>query len=656
MVEQQPKVKGDVKNIRRFVAFAGVFLLLLSQFLVFSKEVLPDTVLLPHYFLLAVLGTVILIASQLIPSNAFWKRLSKHVIFSDVSFWVLAAILLSVVTTLVTISFMTYRRINYIPVVTIWLLSGVCYIYAFIYSNSKVGSVNIINWWKTYRNEIVAVLIVMVLGAAARFYQLGEIPRVLDGDEGKVGSFARSTIDGYLANPFALWENFGALYLQLINLAMKFFGYNPFGLRLMPALGGILAIPAVYLFARWLGGQKVALFSAILITASHSHIHFSRIVSVAYIQDTWLIPFELYFLISGLQKRESWRTALSGVILAIHYCFYLTSQIITALVLIYMLILFVFYRNWFKQRIAQALAFWGGFLIVIPPSVAYALKNPNEFVGRLSSDGVFQSGWLEVTMEATGQSAAQLLFGRVVHVFLSLFYYPAIDFYGTPSPVISMISTVLFFAGMGIILWKINKPEHLLLLGYFWGTTVCIGLFSIPPSADSYRILMTLPAALIIAAIGFDQILEMIGIGWEKSHSAYILTASTILTSLLAFNLWTYYTEFAGQCRFALNLPGRFGTYLGVELQRIQNENRVYLLSNSIYFYGSHPATTFFSLRPVINYPEPIDALDVVSGETVIAPPDRMEELENWARTHPGGQLHYEYDCTTAILLSYQVP
>ena len=655
MVDQQPEQAGDVKNIRRFVAFLGVFLLLLSQFLVFSKEVLAD-VLLPPYFLMAIFGVIILVLSQTIPSNAFWQKLSKRAVFSDRAFWILVAVLLSVVTTSAAASFMIYRRINYIPVITTWLLSGVCFIYAFIYSNTTFDSKNIIDWFKTYRNEIFSVLFVMGIAAIVRFYNLGDIPRVLDGDEGNVGNFARATSDGGLANPFALWENFGALYLQLINLAMKFFGYNAFGLRLLPAIGGVLAIPAVYLFARWLGGRRIALIAAFMLAISHSHIHFSRISSVAYIQDTWLIPFELYFLISGLEKRQSWRTALGGVLLAIHYSFYLTSQIITALVLVYMLIAFVFYRAWFKERISQALAFWGGFLIMIPPSLVYIYQNQNEFINRLGSSGTFQTGWVEMTMEATGQSAAQLLFGRVVHAFLSLFYYPALDFYGSPSPMMSMMSSVMFFAGMGIVLWKIRNPANLLLLGYFWGATAAIGIFALPPSADSYRMLMTLPAAVIMAALGFDKVLEIIGIGWSQVKIAYAVTTSFVLLSLLFFNLWTYYSEFAGQCRFATNLPGRFGTYLGIELQELDNENRVYLLSNDIYFHGSHPATFFLSLRPVINFTDPVDSLDAVSGETIIAPPDRIEELEAWARQHPGGQIHYEYDCDTTILLSYRVP
>ncbi len=656
MTDRQSEYTGDITKVRRFVSFLGICVLLLSQLLVFSRPV-SDRAVFPPYTSLAILGAAILIAGRLIPSTAFWQRLSLNLVFKDRAFWVIAAMLLSAVATTATGFFMNFHRLNYIPVTTIWLLGGACYVYALANPETRFDSAGISRWLRTHRIELLAVLVIVLFATAIRFYDLGEIPRVLDGDEGLVGHFAKTTSSGALSNPFALWENFGSLYLQFINIAMKLFGETPLGLRLMPAIGGVLAIPAVYLLARHIGGRRIALISAVMIAVSHSHLHFSRIASVAYIQDTWLIPFELYFLITGLEKRESWRAALGGILLAIHYSFYLTSQIVTAIVLVFMLIAFIGYRSWFRERLSQVWAFWGGFLVMIPPSLLYAYRYPNEFISRLGTSGTFQTGWLESTMQATGQSAAEALLGRVIHAFLSLIYYPAFDFYGSPAPMMGMISSALLLTGLGVLLWRIRNPSYLLLNGYFWGAAVAVGVFATPPSADSYRMLMALPAAVISAAVGLDQILEAIQLGWNQSRTAYTFTVSAVLTSLLFFNLWTYYAEFAGQCRFASDRTGRFASYLGSELQQIDNEKLVYLLSNDIYFHGSHASTTFLSRnRPVTNFPEPVQTLTPVSGETIIASPDRIPELEEWARENPGGFLHYAYDCGVTILLSYRVP
>lgn len=651
---ETPENRASVRNIQRIVAFFGIFLILASQFLIFSSP--GDTIVFfPPYTWMAGLGVFVLILSQLIRPTAFFQKLSGWFIFGEKPFWVLAGFLFSALAAWAMQNFMVFTRVNYIPVVTIWLLGAGAYMYAFF--DVSFDSTSLLTWLKKNRNEILLLVGLILLTAFIRFYQLGVVPRVLDGDEGSVGLNAQLTVLGRLTNPFALWENFGALYLQLINLSLNLFGVNAYGLRFLPALGGVLAVPSVYLLARWFGGQRIAIVAATILAFSHSHIHFSRIASVAYIQGTWMIPLELYFLISGLEKRQSWRTALSGIILAIHFSVYLSSQVILAVAVIFILATCLFYRNWAKQRISQMGVFLGGFLITILPSAVYSFGNPNEFLSRLNRGGTFQTDYLTKVMEATGQSKAHILLDRIVHAFLSLIYYPALDFYGSSAPMMSMITSMLFLVGLGLALWRIRQPKYLLLNGYFWGATVSIGVFAVPPTADTYRMLMALPAAVIMASLGLDQILELLGLNSKNTRVAYIMSVSAVLTSLLAFNLWTYYGEFAGKCLFTGDLPGRFASYLGREVSNIGSDLQVYLLSDGLYYYGNHPSAFFLSRsRDITNFSDPVNQLNPVFGETIIAPPSRVQELAEWARAHPGGELHYRYDCNTTMLLVYTVP
>jgi hypothetical protein len=656
MIHQQNVDANDIQNVRRFVAFIGLYIILVSQFLVFSKPV-EETLLLPPYTWLALIGIFFLVFSRFLKATPLLKKYSERRFFSDRVFWIVAGVLFSALGALATFFFATYTRVNYIPVITVWLLGAGSYMYAFLQAGERAVFVSVQDWFKKHRTEIILVLLITVAAFAVRFYKLGDVPRVLDGDEGAVGLTAQLTNEGVLSNPFALWDNFGALYLQLINFSLKIFGINAFALRLIPAIGGVLAIPSIYLLGRQIGGWRVGLIAAFLIAFSHSHIHFSRIASVAYIQGAWLAPLELYLLLSGLEKRQAWRTALGGVLLAIHFSVYLTAQIVAGMLVVYVVLGFLFYRDWFKSRAQQVAAFFGGFFITILPAGLYYFQQPNEFMNRLNKDGTFQSGWLENTMLATGQSAVEVLFGRVTHAFLSLIYYPALDFYGSPAPMLSMISTVMFLAGLGIALWRLKNPAYLLLNGYFWAATVAVGLFAVPPGADSYRMLMALPAAMIMAALGLEEILEMFGITWQTKRVAYGVSVGIIFASLMAFNLWTYYFDFAGRCRFASDTAGRFASYLGSQVAEIDSEEQIYLLSDAIFIHGTHPSSFFLSKsRQIQNFNEPIDQLNPVSGEVIIAPPSRIEELELWARANPGGDLRYQYDCTDPILLLYQVP
>ncbi len=648
MSDSHPDVSNEVRRIRGFVALLAVLLVLVGQFLSFSFPI-QDSVVFPPYTWISIAGVILFLWSLILKPSLRFQALFNRIPRGRSLAGVCGAVVLTLFATFSLALFQGNTRLNYISIISLWLMSAFCYVTAF--SDRVPAWENVKDWLNRHRNEILTILLVTVIGAVLRFYLLGSIPRVIDGDEGRLGMFAQTTTGGDLSNPFALWENFGALYLQVVNVIIRLLGPTALAVRLLPAISGTLAVPALYLFSRQIVGHRTALIAAVLLAISHTHINFSRIGSVAYIHGTWLVPLELYFLFTGLQKRSSWRAALGGVILALHFSVYLTAQIVVALVLAYMLIAFFLLRSWFKPALRQAAIFWGGFLIVVLPEAFYAWSHPNDFFNRLGENGTFQTGWLAQTMASTGQSAFQILGERVVHAFLSLIYYPTIDFYGSPVPMLTLISAAMFLLGLGISLWRMRSPGYLLLNGYFWALTLAVGIFAIPPSADSYRMLMVLPAALLMAAIGIDQALELFGMGWKTSRTAYIYAIGAVLLSLFVSNMWTYWGDFAGQCRYGVDQVGRFASYLGGYVNTLPRDPKVYLLSDDIYFYGSHASVDYLDqVRPIINFPAPVDTLNISSGDIVIAPPVRVTELETWIQTHPGGKTYYQYDCQSKIL------
>ncbi len=654
MKKHPPENDLNATNTRRFFALVTVLAVLVGQVILYTTPVREDVVM-PASFWICIAGVVLFILSIAVRPPKFLQTIFGRLFISRVAVWVTIACVMSLLATLSMFLFAKANRMNYLPVITFWLFSAFCYLVAFL--GGLPANLQWKKWLKEHRNELLWLGGIILLAILLRFYKLGILPFVINGDEGRTGLAAQSTNSGQLADPYALWENFGALYLQVMNLSLTLFGATPFALRLIPAIGGVLAVPAIYLFARQIAGKRVALIAAFLIACSHTHVQFSRTAAVGYIQSTWLVPLELYFLLSGLTKRSSWRTALAGILLAIHFSIYLTAQIVVALVLVYMIIAFLFFRQWLKAAGRQVAAFWGGLGIVILPEAVYAAWHPAEFFARLNMEGTFQSGWLAQTMAQTGHSAIYILAERVAHAFMSLIYYPAIDFYGSPIPMLTLVSAALFLVGLGISLWRTRSVEYLLLNGYFWALTVAIGVFAIPPTADSYRMLMTLPAAMLMAAIGLDYFLELMGIGWAKSRSGYVAVTSILLVSLLVTNVWTYFGDFAGRCLYGGASQDRFASYMGSYLGTVKREDTVYLLSNDVYFYGSHASVDFLSQRHTVkNFPEPVDEVDTAQAEIIIANPDRIDEMETWARAHPGGELRYFFDCKNLIMVAYQLP
>jgi 4-amino-4-deoxy-L-arabinose transferase-like glycosyltransferase len=644
----------ETLKIRRIIALLGILLIIIGQYLIYATPVNSDRLPVPM-IILSASGLVVFILSFYIPvPSALQARVSKISVSPKV-FWILTAIIFSILTAFSMLLFSQSNQNVYLPVLVTWFAAGIFYIFAFRGDEFKPGRAR--QWLAVHRTELMMLGGITLLAAFLRFYQLGVYPRILDGDEGLMGLFAQSTLSGHYANPFALWENFGALYLQAINFIFGIFGKTPFALRFLPALSGTLAVPALYLLARQIGGKRVAAIGSFMLAISHTHIHFSRIASVGYIHSTWLVPLELYLLLSGLEKKKSWRTAAGGALLGIHFSVYLTSQIILGMIIVFVLITFLLMRKWFIPVVRQVAAFFGGLAIMILPELFYIFKNPSEFFNRLSQDGTFQSGWLEQTMALTGQSSVQVLAGRVLHAFLSLFYYPAKDFYGSSIPMLTLFTAVFFLIGLVIALRRVRSPGFLLLNGYFWAPVLAIGIFSVPPSADSYRMLIVLPPALLLAGMAIDETLELVGFGWSRARNVYAFMAGALMISLAIFNLWAYYGDFVGQCRYGGNPAGRFASYLGSYAKSVEEGSPIYLLSDDTFFYGSHASTDFLSgQRKITNLPDPIDIWPGVSGETVIANPTRIPELETWIHAHPGGQANYVRDCSNLILLGYRLP
>jgi hypothetical protein len=641
--------------LRGILTVVSILVILAAGLLLYSYPLEPVNAYITPAVILIVLGVWLFLWNlhrRAGPSDARW---SARLAGSGSALWIVAAVVLTALAALMMVVFQKYERQNYLPVLTMWFGASACYLMAFLRGLPSREGVR--KWVRAYGREILLVGGITLLAAALRFYKLGYIPRVINGDEGWLGNWALATVRPPMANPFALWENFGAFYLQAVNYAFLFFGVNAFSLRLIPAIAGTLAIPMVYLFGRQIAGPRVAALAATMLAISHTHINFSRTVGVGYIQDTWLVPLELYLLLTGLKKRSFIRAAAGGLIMGMHFSIYLTPQIFASMAVVFCLLVLIFFRKSLVQPVRTMAAFWGGLAIAVFPEAVFAATNANEFFNRLNNDGTFQSGWLVEQMAATGRGAVDILAGRVAHAFLSLLYYPALDFYGSPVSVLSLFTSVLFLIGLAYAFWRTGSVEMLLLNGYFWVGPVAIGVFSIPETADSYRVLMILPAAMLLAAIGLDTILDTMGLAWARRRLVYAGVTVFLMINLFAFNQWAYWVDFAGKCRYGGDPQTRFASYLGKYLATLADLDPTYLLSNDVFRFGTHPSAEFLSGgKTAINVPDSIDSITPVTGDVLIASPDRIDELLAWVRAHPGGKLESFYDCQKLFLVAYHVP
>ena len=643
-----------INRVRGVFALLAALIVVLGQTILYTAPTRQDTGI-PIYMWLSMAGVVLFVLSLTLPVPILLQKAFAKLWLQGQLGWIAAATVFSILTVITMAWFGHVSNLSYLPVIFIWLGSAVCYAAAF--TRLDLHGLAWREWTRKHLWELAAVGIVTLLAATLRIYRLGTIPRVINGDEGLLGLAAQSTTNNPLNNPFAFSNNLSAFYLQAINYVFLLFGANAFSVRLLSAIAGTLSIPATYLFSRQVAGKRIALIAIVLLAFSHFDLNYSRTSGGDYIFSTFFIPLILYALLSAIEKKSLERSALAGILLAIYFCTYQMAQVLVAVLLAVSLAM-LFFRTWRNLVGRILLVFWGGFVIPVIPEAVYIWQHPDDFLARINASGTFQTGWLAQTAASTGQSIWIILAQRVVHAFLSLIYYPAIDYYGVPVPPLTLISAALFLIGLGLCLLYTRNLNYLILNAYFWGFTFAVGIFAIPPSGDTYRMLTAFPAAVLMAAIGLEAILDVIRLAWERRRAGYVVFTSLVLVSFIATNLWTYFGEFAGRCLYADNTVGRFASYMGSYAATLDPQTSIYLLSNDIYRYGTHASTDFLSgSHPITNVPAAINTVTIKPDESIIADPDRFSELEDWAlTTHSGGQLRYFYDCSKVIMVVYQIP
>jgi hypothetical protein len=650
MTIEQPARTG--RGARLLVASLGLLITLAGQLTLYltpeghTRGVVVGLVL-------SVVGVLTLLAGLLGRSPAWASRPATRVRISTRAALVVVAVMLAIMTAGAQVAFLQLDRTNYLPVLLLWLTSAAVYAAALVEQAPKRSDVR--TWLRAHQQELILLGLVTLLAGGLRFYRLGSLPRVIDGDEGRIGQAALATQSNPLANPFALFENFGGIYIQAIGLAVSTLGATPFALRLVPAGVGTLAIPAIYLLGRALLGPRGALLAALLLAISHAHLHFSRIVAVAYIAETLLIPLELYFFYTGLRARQGWRMAVGGLILGAHFSVYVSAQIIFVLLLVYLAVAWLVTRPLVRGAGRLVAAFWLGVLITALPQAVYAVRHPDNFFARMNLDGTFQSGWLEREVASTGQSALTILAGRVTHAFLVLNHLPSVDFYGARIPVLDLITGSLFLIGLVYSLCYTRDSRRLLLNGYFWSLLLAIGIFAIPPTADSYRMLVALPAVILLAALGLEQILPLLSLAGTERQGARRVVLSALLAAVLVLNWRAYFVDFGMRCRYGMDRATRFASYMGNYLKAVDEETTVYLLSDEELRYGTHVSADFLSGgNPVTNWTDPVEALVPNANTVVLAGPSRHEELRVWARAQATGEVTGITDCEQPMLLVYE--
>lgn len=276
---------------------------------------------------------------------------------------------------------------------------------------------------KLLTNPYFLLVVILIIAAFFRLYNLTQLPPGLYPDEAMDGTNAQEAL---ATGQFKVFypENNGreGLFMNIQAVSISIFGNEPWALRLVSSLFGIFTVLGMYFFAKQLfhplfftkttsdlshpdysnrpasilskiKPTNVALLAAFFTATSFWHINFSRI-SFRAIMAPFFAVWAFYFLLKALNhEKHVLSSILGGIFFGLGFYSYIAFRPLPILaILIALLYWWEHGDKIFRKKILTiSLYFIVATFIVALPLGIYFLQHPQDFFGRTSELSITSS-------------------------------------------------------------------------------------------------------------------------------------------------------------------------------------------------------------------------------------------------------------------------
>jgi 4-amino-4-deoxy-L-arabinose transferase-like glycosyltransferase len=423
------------------------------------------------------------------------------------------------------------------------------------------------------RTRTVFILIVILaIAIFFRYWDITSVPPALYPDEAVNGVNALEALEtGDFRSYYPDNNGREGLFMNLQALSLHRFGPEPWALRVVSGVFGVLAVLGLFFFAREFLNTRVALLSSYLGAISFWAVNFSRIGFRAVMLPAVLV-WSFYFLWLGMKRGRSWAVLVSGLIYGIGFHTYISYRISPLLLMIIFIVLFV-RREFAREDLWRwAFLFTLGTLLTASPLALYYMENPADFMGRAAQVSIFED-----------KSPLRSLLESVVKT-LGMF-----NVYGDGNWRHNIEGRPLLFFPVGLaFLWGIfvslkralrkDLQSSFLLL---WLAVMLIPNFFAPEGAPhALRALGALPAVLILSALGlvsvYDYVKKRVS---PQSRNAVLALSLFVLLVTGLFEARAYFFHWASRPEVRAAFEEEL---TGISLQlNLYRDSHQYVLDNS---------------------------------------------------------------------------
>jgi hypothetical protein len=527
-----------------------------------------------------------------------------------------------------------------------WLLSIILLVYSVLSAEDRQRlSLRAVQaWLKAHRAELFVIATIMMAAFLIRLLDVELHPYSFINDEGHMGSGGDCILQGRCRNFFVLgWAAQPRPAFLPYAISIGLLGRTALAVRLVSVFIGTLSVLAVYLFAAEVFNRKVAWLSALLLAALPVHVHFSR-TGVDNIVDSLTAPLVLWLLLRGAKRGSTFSFLAAGIVAGLCMYTYPGSLLAPILGVGALGYLALHTHGFLQAHYRNILIFILAASVVVIPILGHYYTHSDLFMARMKKENILQNGRLQYDAQVKEKSAAEILARQLARSSLVFIATDAPrSFFNSPSAYLPPFEAMIFMFGLAYTLWRIKDPRYIVLFAWFWAPVILGStLTANPPS--SQRMLMSMPAVVMMVAIGITKILQV----FERFRPA---AGKVVPGVLLAFILFTGYTN--------INFyfyDYRSGHYYEETINELSYETRIYTMpldargrlflladspsphlgSKSFEYFAPNMERVFvdaITFESLLKMPYDREAL-------FLALPDHKADIELLAQLIPGGEWH----------------
>ncbi|MCD4814205.1 glycosyltransferase family 39 protein [bacterium] len=426
--------------------------------------------------------------------------------------------------------------------------------------------------------EAMALGLIVVVAIVVRVWRLAEIPHGFHFDEAVNALIALQIIQepGYLPIFGPSDAPLPTLFHYFNVVALVFIGVSATAVKFVPVFAGTATVIMFYFLARRMVSRPVALAGALLFALLRWHINFSRINFVGILTPLFGVA-AAYFLIRGMETKNRWHMAFSGLSVALGLYTYYASNLVPFVLGPYMVLQLAWDRKFLKEQWQGLLAFLVVSLAVFIPLGHFALTEKHRFFSR--------NGQVIIFSHVPPEQALEALWRNIKTTLLMFHYFGDCNGrHNLPeAPMLSPIAGLLF--GFGLIWSFMRLHRRHTFLAVWWFLVALVPGFLTIEAPQSYRCIGAIVPVMLIMTFGLERLWQAVRELTEGMRiRPWLWVGLVLLVAVIGSrNLYDYFVRQAGHVASWSEFSSQQHA-IGSRIHALGSDYHTYISAGSYYY------------------------------------------------------------------------